>query len=65
MKSESNKCPLCNEPVDVQQGHQTHPNDSNYGVTIDCKNTVCPMADWGHGKNENAAFEVFRQKCGL
>lgn len=34
------------------------------GITVWCPNTACGMADWGHGKTEKDALEVFQQKCG-
>lgn len=65
MKSNTNNCPMCKEPIEILNGDQMHPGDLNHGVTVQCINIECHMADWGHGKNENAAFEVFKQKCGL
>ena len=61
--SESNfKCPKCNIELLVTMGSAVNVND---GITISCNNMECKMADWGHGKNEKEAFEIFRQKCGL
>lgn len=54
-------CPICKQPMRFQKGTQMNPND---GVTADCVNMSCGMADWGHGKDEKAAFEIFSQKCG-
>ena len=56
------KCPICQGPMRVQKGQQMNPND---GVTVDCTNVACGMADWAHGKDEKAAFEVFKLKCGI
>jgi hypothetical protein len=62
MKSETNKCPLCNQPIEVEQGTRMNRLD---GITVGCTNEACEMADWGHGRNEAAAFEIFKQKCGV
>jgi len=62
MKSETNKCPLCNTAVEVANGTKMNPLD---GITVGCNNPECLMADTGHGRNEEQAFKVFQQKCGL
>ena len=65
MKSELNKCPVCNTAIEVEQGTRMNRND---GITVGCNNEACGMAiggDFAHGKNENAAFEIFKQKCGV
>ena len=65
MKSETNKCPLCNELVEVEQGTRMNPLD---GVTVGCINEACGMAtggDFAHGKDEAKAFDIFLQKCGV
>jgi len=61
MKSEKNKCLICNESMNYELGTIV---DSNDGVTTWCDNKECKMADWGHGKDEKSAFEIFSQKCG-
>lgn len=66
MKSDSFKCPLCGAVMEWNYGNQMHPHDEAFGVTVSCSNnTECHMADWGHGKNEKAAYSMFRQKCGF
>lgn len=55
------KCPLCNKDLQLEKGHAVNRND---GITIFCIAADCCMEDWGHGKNEKEAFEVFKQKCG-
>jgi hypothetical protein len=53
-------CPICTTPLVSQPGTQIDPND---GVTVDCRNSSCPMSDWGHGKTEKDAIGIFLQKC--
>jgi len=55
------KCPLCSGTIFSIPGNQVNPFD---GVSVWCRNKVCTMADWGHGKNERDAFECFEQKLG-
>ena len=55
-------CPICKSVLRVQRGQQMDPTD---GFTVDCTNLACGMADWGHGSSEKAAYEVFKQKCGI
>ncbi len=54
-------CPICGNVVRSIPGTQLDPKD---GITVYCANKSCSMADWGHGKNEKDAFEIFIQKCG-
>lgn len=61
MNESTYKCPLCQQPLKIQRGHSIDPLD---GITIFCDNKECGMKDWGHGKNEKEAFEVYNQKCG-
>jgi hypothetical protein len=60
MKSELYKCPICKLPLDWERGHRIDPTD---GITLYCPNKECGMSDWGHGRNEKDAFEVFQNKC--
>lgn len=61
MKTTEFLCPVCKLPLVSFAGTQTNAED---GVTIECRNPVCKMADWAHGTTEKAAFEVFVEKCG-
>lgn len=56
------KCPVCNGLLTSTLGDGHNPNN---GVTISCINMNCGMADWGHGKNDKEAFDIFKQKCGV
>jgi hypothetical protein len=60
MNTLSKPCPVCKEETRSVRGHKINPDD---GVTLWCPNVNCGMADWGHGKDENAAYEIFKQKC--
>lgn len=53
-------CSVCGGPLKACAGTQLNVKD---GVTVYCPNTACGMADWGHGKNEKEALEVYKQKC--
>ena len=56
-------CPLCKAELDEYMGEATHPNDSAFGVTLDCGNKKCPAQEvMGHGKTADAAFRVIEQK---
>jgi hypothetical protein len=56
------KCPVCTGLLISTPGHAIDPKD---GITMECTNKECGMADWAHGKNEKEAFEIFQQKCGV
>jgi hypothetical protein len=55
------KCPICDAPLETIVGHKLSQTD---GITIFCPNNDCTMADWGHGKDDKHAYEIFVQKCG-
>ena len=57
------ECPCCKEKLESLIGDQLHPGSDKHGVTVYCSNRGCGMADWGHGKNEKEACEVFFDKC--
>ena len=59
-------CPCCNTPLNQYYGEFVHPNDPNYGITLDCGNRNCPPQQvMGHGKTAEEAYKVIRQKyCG-
>jgi len=61
MISNTNKCPVCNSPMEWVEGHQVDPTN---GITVYCKNKDCRMQDWAHGKNEREAYDIFVQKLG-
>jgi hypothetical protein len=56
------KCPVCTGLLTSTIGDGHH---SIEGVTLECPNKDCGMADWAHGKNGKDAFEIFKQKCGV
>ena len=53
-------CPKCNGKLRSMPGHALSATD---GVTVDCPNFKCGMADWGHGKTVKEAVSIFQQKC--
>jgi len=57
---ENQKCLLCGFDIQYQTGTIIDIND---GITAYCGNKDCKMQDWGHGKDEKSAYEIFRQKC--
>jgi len=59
--NEIHNCPVCGNIVRIVNGTQLDPKD---GITVYCPDKNCTMADWGHGKTEKDAFEIFKQKCG-
>jgi hypothetical protein len=56
------KCPECSGFLSSQPGQALDITD---GITLECRNKDCGMADWAHGKNEKEAYEIFKQKCGV
>ena len=55
-------CPLCKAPMRVQRGSEI---DSVDGYSVDCVNPGCGMDSGAHGKDSKAAYEIFKQKCGI
>ena len=52
-------CPRCKKPLQYCEGDQVNPKN---GITIWCEDCLdCG----GHGKNEAAALEIFKQKLGF
>lgn len=59
----SQSCPICKGPLASVPGTQMNPGDPAYGVTVYCPTQGCSMQDWGHGKTELGALDVFLQKA--
>ncbi len=56
-------CPLCNMELREQVGEKMHPNNPEYGISLDCSSDACPAQEvMGHGKNSKEAYEIIIQK---
>lgn len=56
-------CPLCKGLLREQVGTKIHPGDSDYGITLDCNNILCPSEEvMGHGDKAKDAYQVILDK---
>ena len=60
MNQSKHVCPLCGSLLVILQGTRLNPQD---GITLACLWSECPAQEVeGHGRNEEAAFEIIQQK---
>jgi hypothetical protein len=56
-------CPVCESELSEFLGHQMHPGNPAYGVTLYCPSRTCPAQEVsGHGDNVKGAWSVIQQK---